>query len=180
MQYEIELMRETFKGFGENNILQLLILNLYQRSLVVPRFTPAGWFESDLFEVLPSGYCREYEVKTSRKDFEKDRFKQRRGYERGFYYGIKKHEALEARAGKTPNYFNFVVPDGLVALEDIPEWSGLIVVRLVDRGLSATVSLAASVLKKAPRLHDQKTPETWREGARTSAYFRFVRGFIGR
>ena len=50
----------------------------------------------------------------------------------------------------TPNYFHFVTPTGLVSIDEIPEYAGLI---YMDENLNF------EIIKKASLLHKEKAPK---------------------
>lgn len=95
-----------------------------------------GW-ESDCLLLTRSGYWYEFEVKISKADFNND-FKNKK----------EKHSILPSdKESKKPNFFYYVVPEDLIALDDIPEYAGLIYIKR-GRGLRT--------IKKAPILHKVK------------------------
>lgn len=106
-------------------------------------------WESDSLSITKSGYVYECEIKISRADFFNDKKKER------------KHQILEGtytpgRWEKTypmrPNYFYYVVPEGLVKPEEIPPYSGLIYITEVYPYVSIEVP--------APKIHGDKADET--------------------
>lgn len=126
-------------------------------------FTPIGWWECDVFELTKAGYYREYEIKISRGDFFSDKTKEREFYPRG---GVSwdpvtksypprtkesKHELLAARDPRAPVQFWYVMPEGLITLDELPTWAGLIEVIKChgDRWWPKEK-------KTAPRLHKTK------------------------
>ena len=124
--------------------------------------------EMDLMGIRKSGFVDEIEIKLTRSDFRADFKKITRLWGKASALWSKsdtwvewpKHECL--REGLLPcNYFSFLVPDGLVTVDDIPEYAGLYVLR---RG-------HVQELKKAPRLHDRKiSTEDKYHTARKMAY----------
>jgi len=98
--------------------------------------------ESDLISVTPAGLVHEFEIKRSKKDFDRDI------ENKGF-----KHEVLEEGApieGKcTPNYFWFAVPKRICDEISVPEYCGLLCVRYngIDK------------VKNAPRRHSRHITE---------------------
>lgn len=93
-----------------------------------------GW-ESDLLLLTKSGYWYEFEIKISRHDFKHD------------FQKKEKHAALQDETVvQKPNYFYYAVPEGLIELQEIPAYAGLVYIR---QGYFRTV-------KKAPRLHKGK------------------------
>lgn len=89
--------------------------------------------EMDLFVQKPNGYIVEYEVKCSIEDFKKD-FKK-----------VKHNWMTQRHHHKIPNKFYFVCPDGLIPLETVPEYAGLI---YIGKG--------ETIVKQAPFLHKHK------------------------
>lgn len=86
--------------------------------IVIPNYYMGVW-ECDLMKVTyPSGFITEYEIKVSVADFKKDALKQSQ------YSKRNKHN--EIANGKRCNRFYFVVPEGMIKPEDIPEKMGLI------------------------------------------------------
>ena len=96
-------------------------------------------FESDFTVLRNNGYYMEFEVKISRADFFAD-FRKK-----------EKHEILRLRKAnqpkyKMPNKFWFVVPDGLIKTDEIPEYAGLIYCS----------AYYIEIIKEAPFLHKEK------------------------
>ena len=95
--------------------------------VVIPNFY-FGFYEMDVFKLMPSGFVYEYEIKTSRADFKND-FKKSRivkfSNKEGDNTEIWKHEEIEKGSYKANKFF-FVVPDGMVKVEEVPENCGLI------------------------------------------------------
>ena len=83
-------------------------------AIVIPNSTIYGW-ESDLLRVTNAMYVYEFEIKTSRADYRRDFKKERHRHftETGY------------RAPRGPNYFTYVLPKGLVEIDEVPEWAGL-------------------------------------------------------
>lgn len=145
------------------------------RSTVMPRFSPPHWWECDICEVTPSGYFREYELKTSRGDFFADAKKERTVYNPAMPC-IKeqdrpvenKHALLAAGDTRGPANFFFVTPEGLLKPEDLPPWAGLI--EVWHRGdISAAFE---RMIIPAPRLHRTKAPDNLIRLINSSCYGR--------
>lgn len=134
---------------------------LKNHEIIVPNSCVFGW-ESDMVSVTRAGLITEYEVKITVADFRKDAGKARASilinptYER---YG-------KTLTHRRPNYFYYVVPDGLIKIEDVPEYAGLIYVR--TRGMTREI--------KAPtRIHREKLDDWQRrqlERALTIRYWK--------
>jgi hypothetical protein len=119
--------------------------------VIIPNFF-YGKNECDLFRVNQSDYVFEYEVKISRSDFFAD-FKKKG-------WGDMKHNILSSGQGYyCPNRFFYVVPDGLIKVDEVPKYAGLI----YHRG-----GLLFEVKKSAPLLHKKKVDGAFYRGlART-------------
>ena len=102
-----------------------------------------GW-ESDIWIMTKSGYSYETEIKISRNDFKND-----------FKHKKNKHLLLEsndaAENKRKPNYFYYAVPEGLISVEEVPEYAGLLYIV----PLSDTYN-RVDVVKKAPQIHKDK------------------------
>lgn len=93
-------------------------------------------------------YINEYEVKTSRSDFRNDFNK---SYGTGSFTNqktINKHDELSEGKGVSNRFF-FVVPDGLITVNECPQHAGLIYVKNQD-------IRACQLIKPAPLLHKIK------------------------
>ena len=133
----------------------------YQSSseCMCPNYTPRGWWECDLWRITKAGYVYEYEIKLSASDFRADFKKARRRYDRALRVWREeyKHKMLAERSVTAPNYFTFVMPQGLVDESEIPEYAGVIF--LNEHGFFAS-------RKKSPKLHKCKTERTVIDHAR--------------
>lgn len=109
-------------------------------SLFMPNFH-FMWHEADLVYLTKSGYSTEFEIKISRSDFFNDKNKT--------CGNLTKAEFLQE--GKSTNYFYYVVPKGLVRLEEVPEYAGLIE---IDFSRSWGY---VNYTKDAPKLRKEKT-----------------------
>lgn len=106
-------------------------------------------WESDVLKITKSGYAYEFEIKISRADFKND-----------FKHKKKKHTLLESKesSSKMPNYFYYVVPEGLVTEDEVPEYAGLIYVYATVIG-NGKIYYQFQEIKAAPRLHGNKIDE---------------------
>ena len=118
---------------------------------VIPNFTPPLWWECDVFSVTGAGYAQEFEIKISKSDFRADATKTQT-FRRplNLVETITKHEALERKDAAGPSRFSYVVPEGLVALEDVPAWAGLYEAYVHRK------KIRIKCLRKPPGLHQQK------------------------
>lgn len=124
--------------------------------------TYLGSWEADIFEVTKSGYLYEYEVKISRADFKKDAEKERR-----YFSGEKISKFNQLREGKRVNHFYYLVPDGLISVDEVPEFAGLI---YVD---TKYANPYFKTIKQAPKLSADKITEKRFMKLYESCYYRF-------
>lgn len=157
------------------SVLECLVSRRWRRNFCLPNYTPRLWWECDLFEVTKADCFIEYEIKTARNDFFQDARKGRRGR---FRYDEKsdqwtggllamKHELLAAGDKRGPQRFWYVVPDGLVEIDEIPEWAGYIKI------LWEKDRLREKIMKRAPTLHTAKITDGVADHARSVCYYRF-------
>lgn len=133
--------------------------------LLVPNYTPRGWWECDMFGVTKAGYFTEFEIKLTLADFRSDRSKCCRDRT-----GLKfKHEQLETRATAGPSAFWYVAPAGVIPLNEIPKWAGL----------QEFNGRSFKRVKPAPRLHWEKVHQSIVHHALTCCYWRFWRERTG-
>lgn len=129
--------------------IQKLLIHEYngqrKHKLCIPNIYLYNW-ESDLISVTQSNSVFEFEIKCSKWDYLND-FKKEA-----------KHESFKLLRGVLgiPNYFYYVCPDGLIDINDIPEYCGLLYV--MQYGMKKHIKEK----KKAPVLHSEKLkPELW-------------------
>lgn len=136
-------------------------------SVLCPNFTPARWFECDLFRVTKAGYLYEYEIKLSLSDFKSDFNKTTYNYKTKQY--DTKHKMLESRHIDAPSKFFFVVPYTLTdkVLPIVPEWAGL---------LEYTRYLRQ--VKPSPNLHRNKCSLARIRQAKQSMMYRYWDMFL--
>lgn len=115
-------------------------------------------WESDLLLISKSDYAYEVEIKISRSDFKND-----------FKHKVGKHTLMEEKTSilssnidnlgsKLPNYFYYAVPENLIAVEEVPEYAGLIYVSptVENPDVDNDWYWRASVIKEAPLIHKDK------------------------
>lgn len=108
-----------------NNIESALCMYLYEKSHspITTRFTGMGLQECDVISISKSNYIYEYEIKISRSDFKKDILKQKHKF-------ILNEKYTKVSKGETvylvPNYFSYITPKGLVNIDEVPDYAGLI------------------------------------------------------
>jgi hypothetical protein len=145
--------------------------------LIIPNYTPLDWWECDLLAITKAGFAVEFEVKISKADFKNDAKKKS---ERGNYNWAAnkydtpaqiKHEQLLARSEKGPSRFYYVVPDGLLTAEEVPEWAGLKYAKPYTEPFNGSLYIAT--IKEAPKLHRKEVPQKVLDHARSVFYWRF-------
>lgn len=139
--------------------------NFIQKSLYINFLSPStkkyemfnlfvyGW-ESDYLAITKSNYVYEVEIKISHADFLND-FKHKEDkhlilegkYTPKFPPYIKKHPYYNINENR-PNYFYYAVPNGLIPVEEVPEYAGLIYVNESRR---------CDIVKVAPKLVKEPT-----------------------
>lgn len=142
-----------------------------------------GRWEADILELTKAGYLYEYEVKISRRDFKIDANKAE--YWRGTNeIRSKKYDVL--RRGERVHYFSYIVPEGLISPEEVPEWAGLIYVRPYDNRVcigfdketgdpifDEHVSAWFSTVKDPVKLRTEKVTPKELEDIEKKVYFRY-------
>lgn len=139
-------------------------MRVQKRQAVCPNVTVYGW-ESDLLVLNRRGTVEEYEVKTSRADWLAE-LRAMQGND-GKQPPIRRPGSKAWRAAKLaggwddrmaapPNYFWLACPPDVIAVAEVPDFAGLIV--LHGMGLGAT-----ETLRRAPRLHDRSVSDRVRE-----------------
>ena len=147
-------------------------INLPQQ-FALPRVTPQGWWESDIWTMTKAGYWHEYEIKTSRSDLKADA-KKHRYIKRSRTDIVFKHDELFLKSEAGPNYFWFATPPDLVTLDEIPEWAGLVEIDWKPIYADQFIASNLKVIKKAPRLHKVKFSEKRFEQIKTSMMYRYM------
>jgi hypothetical protein len=102
--------------------------------VIVPNFYINSPWEMDLCRITKAGIVYEYEIKISRSDFKND-FKK-----------ANKHSVIK-NGGRICNFFYFVVPEGLITKDEIPEYCGLYYYTKHD---------SFTLVKSPKRLHKNK------------------------
>ncbi len=139
-----------------------IVRHLVQKYLKPSKFVVAnsytfghGW-ESDFLTIQKNGLCIEFEVKVTRSDFKADAKKtEKHKILQTGYVDRRRVDGLDGRKIKyktiveeamRPNRFYYVVPEGLIKKNEIPDYAGLIYIG--PRG-------AVKRIKMAPLLHDK-------------------------
>lgn len=118
--------------------------------------------ESDLLRIMKNGWVVEYEIKLSRSDFRADfrrkgkhKYMAERVVEPASYWYKNNHNHRTAQSPEVakswtiPNRFVFVCPEGLLTVEDMPEYAGLYYVK----------GMQVRKVKSPPLLHREKIGE---------------------
>ena len=112
--------------------------------------------ESDVIAINPNGYLVEFEVKLTKADFIKDKDK--------IIYikrkQINKHKLYEQGGGSA--MFYFVAPKGILTIDDIPEWAGLIEVvsrEYIKEYIKYGTVLVCNNVKNAKKLNKRKATQ---------------------
>lgn len=92
-------------------------------------------FEMDVLSLNKQGYLTEFEVKVSKSDFKADKKKK-----------FKSHWYESGNETMCPNRFYYVCPEGLISIEELPTYAGLIYYS--EQGLTT--------IRKAPMLHKKQ------------------------
>lgn len=166
---------KSTQAMTAKDIIRRMCRDMFSSSFVMPNYTPAGWFECDLFEITNHGFFREHEVKVSRADFLKDREKGGRAWRWDKHArdvvkdGATKHELLSMGNMRGPCEFWFVTTPDLVGKHELPPWAGLRYARAGGSGLYL------DTIVQAPRVHNQKADPKLRAHAQGTAYWRMHR-----
>lgn len=100
-------------------------------------------YEMDVMRLNKTGMVTEYEIKISKADFKNDAKKSKK------YFGRETTKYGNYENGKSKcNRFYYVVPEGLITIEDLPKFAGLIYY------YEATNKF--EIIKNAPLMHKKK------------------------
>lgn len=135
--------------------------------IINPNSKVFDW-ESDLISVTKSGFIHEFEIKVTRADFKQDAKKRRATLlcnpEVAGFWG--------SRICARPNYFWYVVPNGLITYEEVPGYAGLIYAMEPVVGHHLYFNTTQTV-KEAKRIHNEKATEADRRQLARSMTLRF-------
>lgn len=96
-----------------------------------------GSNEIDLL-YFKDGYSVELELKSDKQDFAEERFK------------VKKHEMLINADERCPNRFCYVAFEGVINKDDLPDYAGLIEIKILENG-----SMSIRTIKRPPLIHKE-------------------------
>jgi hypothetical protein len=123
-----------------NEIADIIIKNLRERQfpIFLTSFAGRGFSEADVLGINRNGYIYEYEIKRSRSDFFAD-FKNKTYKHRNLKDRNATHTYDAWKNGKRtgdtyeliliPNRFFYVCEKGLISINEVPEYAGLIYVQ---------------------------------------------------
>ncbi len=131
--------------------------------IIVPNYYLGSW-ECDLYKVSTKGFDTEYEIKISKSDFKNDFKKQheslaenwREHWDAGTELPRKtknKHDLI--LNGERCNRFYFVMPEGMVDLNEVPKYCGVIFFYEQYGELRFRTARASKLLKKEPINHEK-------------------------
>ena len=162
--------------FTERDIQRMIWLHNASRYVVLmPNYTPLGWWECDLFGVTKAGYFHEFEIKLNRADYLRDAKKKDRDSWRWVegkketVVGVSKHSQIGQTIG--PSRFWYVVPAGLIDPSEVPEWAGMQTFKPASPG--STYSGYVRIIKHAPQIHRTKIADSIVRHSQSVCYFRY-------
>lgn len=139
------------------------------RELVMPNYTPEGWWECDVASISDAGFLTEYEVKVSRGDFMRD-FKKEK------YIGgasMEKHDRLMLDNPFIKEYW-FVCPAMMIQEKEVPSYAGLIYASR-EQNDWAIGRVVLNVVRQAKRFGNVKSVSAKEiERMRRNAHFRLL------
>lgn len=159
----------------EDDVCQALMRDRLHQSFMIPRFSPAKWWECDVFEVTRAGYFREFEVKLTLADFRRDAAKcdEFRLKWDAPAESRNKHELLMRGDPRGPVEFWFVAPEGMIAETELPHFTGLIAVKDHGADHESNWRYTLRTVRDAPRLHNTKIDDSIRRHALGVCYARY-------
>lgn len=117
---------------------------------LVPNAYAKDWSECDILCIRPTGFVDEIEIKISRSDFKADFNKT--VWVRG-EGDVNKHLLLQQQRSPI-NYFWFLMPENLMALDEIPEYAGVLYAKQVIVRNEPVLKLKTA--RQPKRLHKNK------------------------
>ena len=155
-------------ALSERNVQTALWWRLYKTGgFMVPNYTPAGWFENDVWYVSKAGFACEFEIKLTRSDFRNDAQKTLPLLQWSKDAGKDTLKYAQLSSGHTagPSKFVYVAPAGVIPLEEVPPWAGL-----WEFNPSRTIDF--KIIRKARWLHHERVKDTVMQHARGVFYWR--------
>lgn len=145
-----EYIQKKLDGFFASSTQKYVMENLYV----------FGW-ESDKLIETRSGLIYEFEIKISKADFKND-FKNKEDKHKVLkskQYANLFEEYFSVRSDKKPNYFYYAVPEGMITVDEVPEYAGLIYILSEDAKADMNGKYVFNrfyIVKNAPKLHSIK------------------------
>lgn len=139
------------------------------REIVMPNYTPEGWWECDVLSVSDAQYATEFEVKISRADFFRDFGKEKRQGDSI----MAKHDRLMLD-NRIITEFWFAMPAHMVAVRDIPQYAGVIYFWRDDYGV-----VNGRAVRNAQRFNEARISLAEIDRIRRNAHFRFINAVVG-
>jgi len=135
----------TMKKLTETQVQNRIWSKYIGRSLIVVPCSEVFRWESDILVVTRALITHEFEIKLTRADFLSDRKKPKFWHIDQFRrWGHRFEQDIQ----QPPNYFWYVCPKDLIAIDEVPSYAGLAYVN----------DYALRVQKKPQRLHKEKLP----------------------
>jgi hypothetical protein len=143
-----------------------------RHEISVPNITTChDFWEADLLSMTKSYLLHEFEIKTTRSDWVKEKRsienKSDDGCKLRRAYALSKQLNEKMDLGIAPNYFWLCAPSNVVREEEIPDYAGLI--EVYDFRKKTRIR----VIKDAPRLHDGKASDKIMYNMMRSLNFKF-------
>lgn len=130
---------------------------------LIPNAYAKNWAECDILCIRPSGFVDEIEIKVSRSDFKADFNKTVWMSGEG---DVNKHLLLQQQRSPI-NYFWFMMPENLMALDEIPEYAGVLYA-MIRRD-----QLFLKTARQPKRLHKNKCDLDFRYHASRKIQYRY-------
>lgn len=172
---EMKKRKTTDPSWNERSVQDAVYVHcaVKNHEVIVPNSCVFNW-ESDVISVTRSGFIHEFEIKVTRADFKQDGKKDRARLlcdpvVTGFW---------GSHTCSRPNYFYYVVPQGLIQPEEVPEYAGLIyaVEPVVGHHLYFGTT---KEIKAARRIHNEKITDGQRRQLGRSMTIRFWKQRLG-
>lgn len=156
--------------------IQQLISDEYcikkRHELSVPNITTChDFWEADLLSLTKTYFLHEFEIKTTRSDWAKEKRLIENQSDEGCKFRratvlLNQHNRNDD-CGNSPNYFWLCAPSGVIKEDEIPEYAGLIEVYEFRKKQRIMVK------KNAPRLHNGKASDKVMFSMMRSLNFKF-------
>jgi len=160
-----------------NEIADIIMRSLQERNFMIyaTSISVDGLAEMDVVGINRNEYTYEFEIKRSRSDFKADFKKTYKHYKlqnklhtKNYNKWIKgKKTDIIERSIQIPNRFYYVCEEGLIKLDEIPKYAGLIYIKNKRDYVE---------IKNAPLLHREKVTKAMYKGISGIFSQRFVYG----